>query len=115
MTMTAGIKIIDGPGELDFMTVLLRGGEIEVTVACSDRNKRVKLAIARRDSWNLSGDKIEVLPGTWVDIENARYSPRFRKGLIILPLTEEHPTCGHEVLKGTRFCPECGRDRMDVG
>jgi len=110
-TASNTVEIVEGPGEVDFITALLRGGYVYITIK---GGKQYKVRIEERKSWDLAGDMIMLLPGTWIPLKNAHYSPRLRKGQIGLEEIEEHPVCGHLVPKGMRRCPSCGRDRMDV-
>ena len=106
------IEIMEGPGEIDFITALLRGGVVQITLK---GGKKYRVRIEERKSWELTGDDmIELSPGVWVPLNDAHYSPRGRSGQIILKKLEEHPLCLHLVPKGVRRCPTCGADRMDV-
>ncbi len=111
--MATEVKVIDGPGELDFIASLLRGGEVEVRIANSDETKKLKIRIPKTELLEISGAEIELLPGKFVKLEKFFYGPRLRSGSVVLPAMEEHPLCGHTVLKGERYCSQCGRDRMD--
>jgi hypothetical protein len=115
MTATE-FKITEGPGEWDSVTALLRGGEIQVKILDSDGiTKKTKIRIPKTELLNITGAEIEVAPGIFIRLEEFFYGPKSRSGSLsfICPQIEEHPVCGHIVLKGERYCHLCGRDRMD--
>jgi hypothetical protein len=116
VTESKVIQIIDGPGELDFITALLRGGIVNISIPASDGNKKYRVRIAKAINFSLGGQEIEVAPGQWLRLGEANYSPKNRRGEIAsLAEMEEGAVCGHLIPKGFRFCPRCGRDQTEVG
>jgi hypothetical protein len=120
------INTVGGPSDMDLFVHGLRdGGKIQFTLdfprgktKCAVLITGISDASGQREVWAMKG-KIEISPENWVEFENALYSPKGRKGHFGFSLLggerEEHPVCFHFVAKGTRRCPECGADRMDVG
>jgi len=114
MADTRGIKLVsNGPGEVDLVTALLRGGNIEITL---EGGKRYTIKVERRLIWDLTGDKIQISPGVFVPLpKGSNYSVvSHHREISLEGVLTENIACGHLMKKGTRFCPVCGADGADM-
>jgi hypothetical protein len=131
MATNVEFKVVNGPGLEDFLKSFRSKPESKIQVVFHlDYGSQISQISSVIDSicnpdgaleeWHTEGHFRDVLG----EVEfSGKYNVHSRKGTFMVApedakrklFLEEHPVCGHSVPIGSRYCPQCGRDRQDVG